>query len=148
MRLDIFILSPLATVLNASAIPRDISFANDSLVKAEDESYDCQGSIMCATVHVQACDIAVNSKLIRDDEPNYGSIGSGTPHRGACHGIGSDFGCAILIEGHPGCVRSGNDMWWDYQEIRHSGCHHCGHKYWRDGCATTIDYEPECDRIQ
>lgn len=36
--------------------------------------YDCRGSTMCPTIHVKACDEAVNSKLIRDDNVNYGAI--------------------------------------------------------------------------
>ncbi|XXH02736.1 hypothetical protein Hte_009121 [Hypoxylon texense] len=100
---------------------------------------------MCPTLHVKACDEAVNSKLIRDDNVNYGAIRSGMPRVGECSGLATDFGCGILIQGPTNCTRTGNDMWWDYQEIRSSGCHHCGHKYWSDwGCSTTIDYFPVC----
>ncbi|KAI4863451.1 hypothetical protein F4820DRAFT_426777 [Hypoxylon rubiginosum] len=107
--------------------------------------YDCRGSTMCPTIHVKACDEAVNSKLIRDDNVNYGAIRSGMPRVGECYGIASDYGCGVLIQGPKNCTRTGNDMWWDYQEIRSNGCHHCGHKYWSDwGCKTTIDYFPVC----
>ncbi|KAI1472374.1 uncharacterized protein F4812DRAFT_464478 [Daldinia caldariorum] len=147
MRLNIFVLSAFATLLHASAIPRDVSSANASITEWAGPLYDCRGSIMCSTLHVKACDVAVNTQIIRDDELNYGSASSRRPHLGACHGLGADFGCAILVEGNPKCVRSGNDLWWDYQEIRKNGCHHCGHKYWGKGCKTTIDYEPECRRI-
>ncbi|KAI1764443.1 hypothetical protein GGR53DRAFT_494117 [Hypoxylon sp. FL1150] len=129
---------------------------------------DCDGSTMCSTLHVKACDIAINFKVIRDDNPNYGSEGcvnlpvvymlcnaprtlltytyrSGAPRRGECHGLSTDWGCGILIQGPSNCTRSGNEMWWDYQDIRRGGCHHCGHKYWtEEGCKTTIDYFPVC----
>ncbi|KAI1453961.1 hypothetical protein F4805DRAFT_340286 [Annulohypoxylon moriforme] len=107
-------------------------------------TYDCGGSIMCPTVKVVWCDEGVNSKLIRNDDINYGAVGSGKPHFGVCHGKATDFGCGIIIQGPSHCVRSGNDMWWDYQEIRQSGCHHCGHKYWGDGCSTDVDYWQSC----
>ncbi|KAI1206668.1 uncharacterized protein F4807DRAFT_469917 [Annulohypoxylon truncatum] len=107
-------------------------------------SYDCGGSIMCPTVKVVWCDLGINRKLIRNDDLNYGAIGSGKPHFGVCHGKATDFGCGIIIQGPSHCVRSGNDMWWDYQEIRQWGCHHCGHKYWGDGCSTDIDYWQSC----
>ncbi|KAI1803750.1 hypothetical protein F4811DRAFT_316438 [Daldinia bambusicola] len=149
MHFNTFALSVFATLLNASAIPRDVSPANQSLGLGEWDGpeYDCRGSIMCTTVRVKDCDRAVNSKLIRSDEVNYGSVESKRPHVGVCHGLGTDFGCAITIEGNSECVKSGNEIWWDYQEIRNNGCHHCGHKFWGDGCKTTIDYTPECHRV-
>ncbi|KAI0894115.1 hypothetical protein F4806DRAFT_131310 [Annulohypoxylon nitens] len=107
-------------------------------------TYDCGGSIMCNTVKVVWCDKGINHKLIRNDDLNYGAIGSGKPHFGVCHGQFTDFGCAIIIQGPKHCVRSGNDMWWDYQEIRSHGCHHCGNKHWGDRCSTTIDYWESC----
>ncbi|KAI1648785.1 uncharacterized protein F4817DRAFT_314418 [Daldinia loculata] len=149
MRFSILVSTAFVAALNASAIPNGFSFAyeNRTLEKTDKPKCDCWGSIMCATLKVQDCDEAVNYKLIRNDDINYGAVGSGMPHLGVCHGIGTDFGCGILITGNPGCVRSGNDMWWDYQDIRKSGCHHCGKKYWGDGCATTIDYYPECGKV-
>ncbi|KAI0384479.1 hypothetical protein F5Y04DRAFT_277855 [Hypomontagnella monticulosa] len=127
--------------------PASLPSPNSTVSTASTISYDCGGSIMCATVRVQACDIAVNTFLIRDDTVNYGPRGSGKPHMGVCHGVGTDFGCAIFVEGPANCTRSGNQIWWDYQEIRHSGCHHCGHKWWGNVCSTTIDYCPECGWI-
>ncbi|KAI6080396.1 hypothetical protein F4821DRAFT_59623 [Hypoxylon rubiginosum] len=106
---------------------------------------DCNGSSMCPTLHVKACDIAINFKVIRDNNPNYGAEGSNAPRRGECHGDATDWGCGILIQGPSNCTRTGNEMWIDYQDIRKGGCHHCGHKYWSDwGCVTTIDYFPVC----
>ncbi|KAI0837999.1 hypothetical protein F5Y06DRAFT_287492 [Hypoxylon sp. FL0890] len=154
MRLNIAVLMAFAAVTNAAAIPASLNQTNGNETHSWSTPldprriYDCKGSIMCPTLKVQWCDEGVNSKLIRNDEPNYGAAGSGRPHVGVCHGKHTDWGCAILIQGNRGCVRSGNDMWWDYQEIRKSGCHHCGHKYWRDGCSTTIDYYPECDFVK
>ncbi|KAI8966411.1 hypothetical protein F5Y11DRAFT_155228 [Daldinia sp. FL1419] len=150
MQLNFLILTAFTAAVGASAIPHELGFTykNNTLEKKEYGVHcDCKGSIMCATLKVQACDEAVNFKLIRNDAINYGAIGSSAPHHGVCHGIGTDFGCAITIQGHSSCIRTGNDIWWDYQVIRHSGCHHCGHKYWGDGCSTVIDYEPQCGRI-
>lgn len=77
MYFSISILSAFATALSASAIPRS------SVVPLSDDQspvspyftdfYNCHGSSMCPTVKVQACDVAVNHKLIRDDVLNYGS---------------------------------------------------------------------------
>ncbi|KAI0853595.1 hypothetical protein F5Y00DRAFT_270758 [Daldinia vernicosa] len=150
MRLSILVSTAFVAALNASAIPNNISFAyeNRTLEKTGSPEFDCRGSIMCSTVKVRDCDEGVNYKIIRNDDLNYGAVGSGKPHLGTCHGVGTDFGCAILIQGPPSCVRSGNDIWWDYQDIRKHGCHHCGHKRWGKGCSTTIDYEPSCDRVR
>ncbi|KAI1378979.1 hypothetical protein F4677DRAFT_465255 [Hypoxylon crocopeplum] len=154
MRSNTVIIATFATMLNARNIPRqpDIS-PNDNLTHIHSTrqdtgvSYNCDGSSMCPTIHVHDCDSAMNSKIIRDDNMNYGAAGSGMPHIGVCRGIATDYGCAIFVQGPTSCVRSGNDIWWDYQDIRDNGCHHCGHKYWGDGCMTTIDYEPECHRV-
>jgi hypothetical protein len=35
-------------------------------------------------------------------------------------------------------------MWWDYQDIRKSGCKKCGTKHWGDGCMTTVNYVSGC----
>ncbi|KAI1098004.1 hypothetical protein F4804DRAFT_350912 [Jackrogersella minutella] len=148
MRLSVSILAALAAAVNSFAIPPSLNYTTyDNQTLSPSATYDCRGSIMCSTVKVVWCDEGVNRKLIRNDDINYGAAGSGKPHVGICHGKGTDFGCAVFIQGNTGCVRSGNDMWWDYQEIRKNHCHHCGHKYWGNGCMTTIDYEPECDRI-
>ncbi|OTA99464.1 hypothetical protein M426DRAFT_16421 [Hypoxylon sp. CI-4A] len=127
--------------------PNNQTLSNLGRRQDEDATYDCKGSIMCLTMRRKACDEAINYKVIRDDEINYGAEGSDAPHVGVCHGIASDFGCAILIEGNKDCRRSGNDMWWDFQDIREMGCHRCGHKHWGEGCTTTIDYYPECGKI-
>lgn len=50
-------------------------------------------------------------------------------YTGACFGY-----CGIFIQGKSHCTRSGDEMWWDYQDIRKSGCGKCGTKHWGDGC--------------
>ncbi|KAI2619622.1 hypothetical protein GGR54DRAFT_639947 [Hypoxylon sp. NC1633] len=156
MHLSLIVVVAFAAVAKASAIPRRSSqlFSKNNstttLLSRDDDPaihYDCYGSTMCPVMHVRDCDGAVNDKLIRNDVVNYGAAGSGKPHLGVCRGINTDYGCAVFIEGPDHCVKSGNDIWWDYQEIRNSGCHHCGHKYWGDGCMTTINYEPECHKV-
>ncbi|OTA82009.1 hypothetical protein M434DRAFT_37300 [Hypoxylon sp. CO27-5] len=154
MRLNLSIFAAFAAVFNAMAAPHcmnrtDVNGTSPSSTLSDPvKTYDCDGSVMCSTLKVQWCDEAVNWSLIRTDEAIYGPAGSGQPHLGACHGRGTDFGCAIVLEGSKECKRSGNDIWWDYQEIRKSGCHHCGHKRWGNGCSTTIDYYPECDWVR
>ncbi|KAI2605314.1 uncharacterized protein GGS25DRAFT_524831 [Hypoxylon fragiforme] len=108
---------------------------------------DCLGGSMCGTLHISDCDYAINAKLIRTDDIKYGAEGSTSPHQGVCHGLGTDYGCGIVIQGGRHCVASGNQMWWDYQDIRDHGCHHCGHKYWGSGCSTVVDYFPVCDEV-
>ncbi|KAI1392124.1 uncharacterized protein F4822DRAFT_425340 [Hypoxylon trugodes] len=150
----IFSFSALAVICNMIVLLQSSNntpynnLALPNLKPRDDNDYDCSGSIMCPTLKVQACDVAINTFLIRDDNLTYGATGSGKPHKGVCHGIGTDFGCAIFVQGRANCTRSGNDMWWDYQEIRDHHCHHCGHKHWSSGCTTTIDYKPQCDLVQ
>lgn len=38
--------------------------------------------------------------------------------------------CKIFIAGPRDCVRTGNQMWQDYQEIRRAACKRCGSKHW------------------
>ncbi|KAI1417250.1 hypothetical protein F5Y13DRAFT_185321 [Hypoxylon sp. FL1857] len=147
MCLSIVISMAFATVLHAMAIPLSLNQASRNETLGPISPYNCEGSIMCSTIKVQWCDEGVNWELDRSDEINYGAAGSDKPHAGVCHGIGTDYGCAIIIQGDHHCIRSGNDIWWDYQDIRKSGCHHCGHKHWGNGCMTTIDFYPECDWV-
>ncbi|KAI0172622.1 hypothetical protein GGR52DRAFT_572448 [Hypoxylon sp. FL1284] len=135
-----------STLACASASTTSTSTSPPPSPKPFEPTYDCNGSIMCPTINVAGCDRAVNYDLTRNSDLNYGPKGSGRPWIGVCHGVHSDFGCGIFIEGPLNCSRSGNDIWWDYQDIRQYGCHKCGHKYWTSwGCKTTIDYKPVCD---
>lgn len=38
--------------------------------------------------------------------------------------------CKIFIAGPRDCVRTGNQMWDDYQQIRKAACKRCGSKHW------------------
>ncbi|KAK4206978.1 hypothetical protein QBC37DRAFT_299706 [Rhypophila decipiens] len=108
-------------------------------------SYDCDGSVMCDAMSVAWCDDAVNFYLTRTDSAYYGTTANET-RRGACTGWGS-IGCAVFIQGNddPKCRRTGNQMWWDYQDIRKQGqCWSCGTKHWYPGCMTTIGYVSWC----
>ncbi|KAM7194055.1 hypothetical protein V8F20_008151 [Naviculisporaceae sp. PSN 640] len=105
-------------------------------------SYDCEGSIMCNTISLNWCDEAVNEKLQRRDDITYGP---GLTKVGACGGWGT-FGCAIFIQGDDSCNRTGNQLWWDYQDIRSVGhCSKCGTKHWYPGCMTTVNYVTWCN---
>lgn len=83
MRFSLFFLSALVASAAAVVIPdhahehdfeADVSPVPGNVLDKRD-SYDCKGSSMCSTLQVRACDDAVNSKLIRNDDVNYGAPG-------------------------------------------------------------------------
>jgi len=124
------ILSTLFLTSFASAAAVAPAVAEDQSPNLQKRDYfDCDGSGMCAGAvnFVRDCDIAVNTVLIRNDDLNYGA------QRG---------NCKIFIAGPRDCERTGNQMWYDYQEIRSHGCARCGSKHWgRDNaCRTTVNY--------
>ncbi|KAK4185498.1 hypothetical protein QBC35DRAFT_476314 [Podospora australis] len=106
--------------------------------------FDHKGSGMCKSMNVRACDIAVNDRIIRNNDLNYGAPGSGRPHTGACSANFASTGCGVFIQGKSHCARTGNQIWHDYQEIRNNGAKKCGSKHWGDGCMTTINYVTGC----
>jgi len=133
------ILSTLFLTSFASAAAVAPAVAEDQPPNLQKRDYfDCDGSGMCAGAvnFVRDCDIAVNTVLIRNDDLNYGASGSGK-FDGAQRG-----NCKIFIAGPRDCERTGNQMWYDYQEIRSHGCARCGSKHWgRDNaCRTTVNY--------
>ncbi|KAH6693628.1 hypothetical protein F5X68DRAFT_247988 [Plectosphaerella plurivora] len=152
MRFSLFALAALAATVTGSAIPvdhthehvhEDVSLVPRSPLDKRD-SFDCKGSSMCATLNVAACNNAVNFRLIRNNDVNYGAPGSGRRFTGACEQIVQGYGCGVFIQGKSHCARTGNEMWWDYQDIRNNGCRVCGTKHWGDGCMTTINYVSGC----
>jgi len=134
MRFNIFATLLLTGFASAAAVAPDQSPNN--IVKRD--SFDCAGSGMCGSAvnFVRDCDIAVNSVLIRNNDVNYGASGSGKAD-GAQRGR-----CKIFIGGPRDCVRTGNQMWQDYQEIRRAACAKCGSKHWgtNNACRTTVNY--------
>ncbi|KAI3558673.1 hypothetical protein CABS01_07360 [Colletotrichum abscissum] len=153
MRFSLFFLSALVASCSAVAIPGEHSHEHDLVmdmspvprgVLDKRDSYDCKGSSLCSSLKVAACDDAVNNKLIRNNDVNYGAPGSGRPKTGACSNIFGGYGCGVFIQGKSGCARTGNQMWYDYQDIRANGCRVCGSKHWGDGCLTTINYVSGC----
>ncbi|KAF6838782.1 hypothetical protein CPLU01_02315 [Colletotrichum plurivorum] len=152
MRFSLFFLSALVASAAAVVIPdhahehdfeADVSPVPGNPLEKRD-SYDCKGSSMCSSLQVRACDDAVNNKLIRNDDVNYGAPGSGRSRTGACSNIFGGYGCGVFIQGKSHCARTGNQMWWDYQDIRKNNCRVCGSKHWGDGCLTTINYVSGC----
>ncbi|RYO80068.1 hypothetical protein DL766_008322 [Monosporascus sp. MC13-8B] len=105
---------------------------------ASADRFDCAGSGMCGSAinFVWDCDIAVSAVLIRNNDYNYGAAGSGK-HDSAQRGR-----CKIFIAGPQDCIRTGNQMWNNYQEIRRHGCARCGSKHWGmdNTCRTTVNY--------
>lgn len=98
---------------------------------------------MCGSFEVKYCDHAVNS-LIRNDDKNYG-YGKGI--NGNCWGDVAGYGCVVFVTGD-GCVASGNEMWWMYQDLRDSdkgGCDKCGSVHYGNGCRFTVNYKSGCD---
>lgn len=57
-------------------------------------------------------------------------------------------GCQMWLEGPEHCKRTGNQVWWDWQDIHHYGCTICGKKTWgkRGECTTVVDGDPACMR--
>ena len=84
MRITIAVLWGFAAIAAAGTIPVPRS-NTDSMeagsspaltgLLAKRDSYDCKGSSMCKSLQVRACDEAVNSKLIRNNDVNYGAPG-------------------------------------------------------------------------
>lgn len=79
MQFPTIVLLAFAGMVTASAIPHshqepESSPLPRSPLEARD-SYDCAGSGMCKSLQVRACDDAVNSKIIRNDDVNYGADG-------------------------------------------------------------------------
>lgn len=109
-------------------------------------TYDCDGSGNCGTIlQVKYCDKAVNN-LIRNDDKNYGD-GKGISSN--CWGNSNGDGCVVFITGD-GCVMSGNEMWWMYQDLREKGnCDVCGSVHFYDNkgnkCRFTVNYNSGCD---
>jgi hypothetical protein len=80
MRFSVATVISLLAISSASAIPSpdvdiDMSPNPRGILDARDDSYDCKGSSMCKTLQVRACDDAVNNKLKRNDDVNYGADG-------------------------------------------------------------------------
>ncbi|EXL58562.1 hypothetical protein FOCG_02072 [Fusarium oxysporum f. sp. radicis-lycopersici 26381] len=145
MRFNTITLSILLAQSTCLAAPADgidsspgFSLAPRSKLETRD-SYDCNGSGLCGTISVKNCDDAVNNRLIRNNDVNYGAPGSGRSQTGTCQGA-----CGIFIQGRSTCARTGNQIWYDYQDIRRSGCRICGSKHWGDGCLTTINRVSGC----
>lgn len=68
------------------------------------------------------------------------------PESGSCTSNLAHFGCGVFVRGPAHCAFSGNQMWWDYQEIREKGgCGKCGSKKYDDGCEVVVDYVSGCN---
>lgn len=103
------------------------------------------------------CDIAINFQVYRFPDyfynPTHSTVGRGP---GDENGVRKpcwkgdnpfDIGCGIEVEGPESCQRSGEQLWWDYQDIRQAGCTLCASKTWGPGnkCRTKVDYVTNCD---
>lgn len=144
-----FMCLALAATASATAIAAPQLDGNvDHGVTREDipwdyPNYDCRGSVMCGATPVKVCDIAVNQRLHRTNDSYYGP---GLSKVGACNGIVPSLGCGVFIQGNSDCVRTGEEIWDDYQDIRYvGGCSKCGTKHWAPGCMTTINYITWCN---
>lgn len=102
------------------------------------------------------CDTVINDHLWRVDNFNYtigkwpesASANAPCTAKGPYRGRLSAEGAGMTIEGPPHCKRTGNQIWYDYQDIKHYGCKSCGYKSWgADGrCRTVINYKTDCPR--
>jgi hypothetical protein len=84
MRITIAVFSAFVAIAAAGTIPVPRSNADFmepgsspalTGLLAKRDSYDCKGSSMCKSLQVRACDEAVNNKLIRNNDVNYGAPG-------------------------------------------------------------------------
>lgn len=74
---------------------------------------------------------------------------------GNCWANAEGYGCGVFVQGtnktltgDQPCEFSGNQIWWDYQDIRDSNkgnCDKCGSKVYSNGCEITINYVSGCD---
>ncbi|KAK2134601.1 hypothetical protein NOF04DRAFT_1169750 [Fusarium oxysporum II5] len=64
----------LAAPVDGIASSPGFSLAPRSKLETRD-SYDCNGSGLCGTISVKNCDDAVNNRLIRNNDVNYGAPG-------------------------------------------------------------------------
>ncbi|KAF5558178.1 hypothetical protein FNAPI_5195 [Fusarium napiforme] len=54
------------------------------------DSYDCNGSGLCGAVQVRDCDNAINNRLIRNNDVNYGAPGLSQKRE-------TEYGCGMTI---------------------------------------------------
>ncbi|KAH8203953.1 hypothetical protein TruAng_001895 [Truncatella angustata] len=138
MQFAVIATSLLAGLASAAAVAQPEQSPKAAPIFARD-AYNCQGSGLCATSPnlKRDCDIAVNDMLVRNDDINYGSSDSGKSVDGAQRGH-----CKVFVAGPAACSKSGNSIWYDYQDIRSHGCNICGTKNWgnHNECRTTINY--------
>ncbi|KAL2204874.1 hypothetical protein CC79DRAFT_922150 [Sarocladium strictum] len=127
---------------SSANFPCKIDHSGDFNNKDIPPPYDCDGSGMCGSAvnFVRNCDNAVNKGLQRFDDYIYGSAESDAEEDGA-----RNSNCKIFIAGPAACKRSGNEMWYDYQDLKNSemgGCGRCGSKHWGNNneCRTTVNY--------
>src|SRR4051794_22921177 len=82
-----------------------------------------------------ACLVLLISTFIRTNYKN-----------GNCYGDGAS-GCGVSLQGTD-CTISGNDIWFDYQNIRSiGGCKKCGSFHRKDKCLITVNYVSGCKNI-
>ena len=78
MQFNLFALVAVLLVGTAAAVPHALDAETSpvalNILQARD-NYDCKGSSMCKSLQVRSCDDAVNNKLIRNDDVNYGAPG-------------------------------------------------------------------------
>ncbi|KAH9895327.1 hypothetical protein F4778DRAFT_267239 [Xylariomycetidae sp. FL2044] len=127
---------------DASSPPTNLTSRDDGV------SYDSKGSGMCGALQIKYCDQAVNRYIYRDDQVRYTPASHGMCN-GGCSALGAEglqgSGCSVFVDGPQyDCDVSGNQLWWDYQDIRANGVEKCGSKHWGNGCRTTVNYVAAC----
>lgn len=112
----------------------------------------------------ESCDYVANEVIERTDTTIYtgfmdphGFAAPGTPLK-LCWFANNGYyrgGCGFRIEGGPACNRTGNQLWWDYQDIKAAtdeACSimgNCGTKLWfieetKEVCKLIVDHMVEC----
>lgn len=110
------------------------------------------GNMQCDTVEMaKTCDRVINFAVHRSDDAIYfPGRWLGFDYDAPCLKTrGSRFrGCSMYIEGADWCNRTGNEIWWDYQDMKRIGCESCGWRAWGDRgeCKTVVNFDDDCKR--
>lgn len=116
------------------------------------DSFSCDLNVMCGQrIMEKLCDIVINEHLWRSDNFNYtgGRWPVAAREDAPCtHDLPIQAGCSMYIEGPEYCSRTGNAVWYDYQDIKMYGCKSCGLKKWGRNleCQTVVNFDDNCPR--
>lgn len=150
----------LAVLSRANAIP---SVKPSSVLDLQPRTgldpstYDCDVNILCGRGLMEpTCDRVINTHIWRSDKfiYNIGKWPEVDPFHAPCTDysvvgeLHAHIGCSMYIEGPEHCNRTGNQIWWDYQDIKRYGCRSCGLKTFgvMNECRVVVNHDSNCLR--